>query len=112
MKSAPPCFPALLFPLPVMTFAEFQSTLDQDQPPAGLSAYLTALWREARGDWDAAHKIVQEIDTANAAWVHAYLHRKEGDEGNARYWYRTAKRSFPAGQTLDEEWADLVRQLL
>ncbi len=95
-----------------MTFAEFQSTFDQDQPPAGLSAYLTALWREARGDWDAAHKIVQEIDTANAAWVHAYLHRKEGDESNARYWYRTAKRSFPAGQTLDEEWADLVRQLL
>lgn len=96
----------------MMTFAEFQTTLEHDQPPAGLSPYLTALWHEARGDWDAAHKIVQDIDTANAAWVHAYLHRKEGDESNARYWYRTANQPFPNGQPLDEEWTALVRQLL
>ena len=112
LKPASHTFPALLLPLSVMTFAEFQATLNDDQPPAGMSPYLTALWQEARGDWDAAHKIVQDINTANAAWVHAYLHRKEGDEGNARYWYRTANQSFPNGQALDEEWAELVRQLL
>ncbi|MBI1764632.1 MAG: hypothetical protein HYR56_24680 [Acidobacteria bacterium] len=95
-----------------MNFAEFQSTFDHDQLPNGLSPYLAALWHEAHGDWDAAHKIVQEIDTAEAAWVHAYLHRKEGDVGNARYWYRTANQPFPAGQPLGAEWAALVRQLL
>ncbi len=95
-----------------ITFAAFQSTLEYDQPPAELSPYLTALWHEAHGAWGTAHELVQELNTAEAAWVHAYLHRKEGDEGNARYWYRTAKQHFPVGQTLAEEWAALVRQLL
>ena len=95
-----------------MTFTEFQASLAQTAPPAGLSPYLTALWHEAHGQWDTAHEIVQEINSANAAWVHAYLHRKEGDDGNARYWYRTANRHFPANQTLDEEWRDIVQALL
>jgi hypothetical protein len=95
-----------------MTFNEFESSLNNDEPPAGLSPYLTALWRERRGDWDAAHEIVQDISTQTASRLHAYLHRKEGDESNARYWYGQAKESFPAGRTLDEEWRELVERLL
>jgi DNA-directed RNA polymerase specialized sigma24 family protein len=99
-----------------MTFAQFESSLNQQQPPEGLaeelSPYLTALWREKRGDWDAAHEIVQDISTKTAAHLHAYLHRREGDESNARYWYRQAGVVFPSGLTLDEEWRDLVARLL
>ena len=96
----------------MMTFEEFQSSLTAAHSPAELSPYLTALWHDRQGDWDKAHEIVQEISTAEASWIHAYLHRKEGDESNARYWYRTAGRSFPAGQSLDEEWANLAKELL
>jgi hypothetical protein len=95
-----------------MTFDEFESSLNEDEPPAGLSPYLTALWLERHGDWDAAHKIVQDISAQTASRLHAYLHRKEGDESNARYWYRQANESFPMGQTLDEEWRELVERLL
>jgi hypothetical protein len=95
-----------------MTFDEFESSLNDDDPPAGLSPYLTALWQDKRGDWDAAHKIVQDISTQTASRLHAYLHRKEGDESNARYWYGQANESFPTGQTLDEEWRELVARLL
>ena len=95
-----------------MTLNEFESSLSGEQPPADLSPYLTALWRDARGEWDAAHGIVQDIETKTAAWIHAYLHRKEGDESNARYWYRTAGRPFPSGRSLEEEWRDLAEQLL
>ena len=95
-----------------MTLAEFELHLNDPQAPAALSPYLTALWHDARGAWDTAHEIVQVLDTAEAAWVHAYLHRKEGDESNARYWYRTARQPFPAGQTLDTEWRALAEALL
>jgi hypothetical protein len=99
-----------------MTFAEFESSLNQQQPPDGLaeesSPYLTALWRDKLGDWDAAHEIVQDISTKTAARIHAYLHRREGDESNARYWYGQAGEAFPSGQTLDEEWRSLVERLL
>ena len=94
-----------------MTYEEFQSSLTAAHSPAELSPYLTALWHDRQGDWNKAHEIVQEINTDTAARIHAYLHRKEGDESNAGYWYRTAKRSFPVGQTLDEEWEALVREL-
>lgn len=95
-----------------MTYAEFTRSLESSQAPAELSAYLTALWHERHNDWNRAHEIVQELETATAARVHAYLHRREGDEGNARYWYSRAGHSFPAGQTLDEEWESLARELL
>jgi hypothetical protein len=95
-----------------MTFAEFESSLLNKQPPAGLSPYLTALWYERQGDWDSGHETVQDLSDENAAWIHAYLHRKEGDEGNARYWYRQASKPFPSGQSLDEEWDSLVRTFL
>ncbi|HWQ33941.1 MAG TPA: hypothetical protein VNQ79_13910 [Blastocatellia bacterium] len=89
----------------------FEATLTGDQPPAGLSPCLLALWHERRGDWHRAHEIVQDLDTREAAAVHAYLHRREGDESNARYWYRRADKPFPAGQSLDQEWRELAQQL-
>ncbi len=95
-----------------MNFEMFEASLTEAHPPAELSPCLTALWHEKQGHWDQAHEIVQEINTATAAWIHAYLHRKEGDEGNARYWYRNANRTFPAGQSLDDEWESLVKALL
>jgi hypothetical protein len=76
-----------------MNLAEFnQSVATQSQPPAGLSPALQALWWEAKGDWHRAHTIAQEDSDANASWVHAYLHRVEGDESNAGYWYARATK--------------------
>jgi len=95
-----------------MNLDEFRTSLEAQSPPEGLSPYLTALWHEKKGGWTLAHEIVQEIEDENASWVHAYLHRREGDEGNARYWYRRAGRSFPAGRSLDQEWLDLAEALL
>lgn len=95
-----------------MAFEEFEASLSNIHPPAGLSPCLTALWHDKKGDWNQAHEIVQEIDTSTAAWVHAYLHRKEGDEWNAGYWYRQAGKSFPFEQPLDDEWGKIAQQLL
>ena len=73
-----------------MNLAEFEASLRGFTPPGGVHGALEALWHERRGDWDRAHKIVQDESDADAAWVHAYLHRVEGDLGNAGYWYRQA----------------------
>lgn len=76
----------------------------------GLGPLAAALWWDAQGDWDQAHRCAQSVASSDGAWVHAYLHRKEGDLPNADYWYRQAGRRRPA-ITLDEEWAELVRAL-
>ena len=94
-----------------MRWDEFQASLSRSSPPPGLDLALTALWWEARGDWDKAHECAQEQDDPAGAWVHAYLHRKEGDLSNADYWYRRAGRTRPAG-TLDAEWRAIVSALL
>ena len=78
---------------------------------ANLPPLLHALWHDAHGDWERAHSIAQEIDSTDAAWVHAYLHRKEGDTSNAGYWYRRAGRVLFAGSVHDE-WTTLVAHLL
>jgi hypothetical protein len=91
-----------------MTFEEFQKGVSE---PTGLTPPLRALWHDARGDWDAAHRIAQEDDSRDAAWVHAYLHRKEGDISNARYWYARAERTAHRG-SLEEEWRHIVSILL
>lgn len=78
---------------------------------ANLPPLLHALWYEAHGDWERAHSIAQDIESTDAAWVHAYLHRKEGDTSNAGYWYRRAGRSLFAG-SIHEEWTTLVTHLL
>lgn len=67
------------------------------------SRHLQALWYDLHGDWDAAHRIVQQMDDINAMWIHAYLHRKEPDISNARYWYRSAGKKFPEGMSFEDE---------
>jgi hypothetical protein len=94
-----------------MTFAEFEQSLKSKAPPPGLAPAVTALWWARKGDWDEAHAIVMKQDSRAAAWVHAHLHRVEGDAGNAAYWYRQAKRPVASG-ALDAEWRAIVTGLL
>jgi len=91
--------------------AAYIASLDGAAPPPDLSAPLAALWWAAKGDWDEAHKIVQDEDDANSAWVHAYLHRVEGDLGNAGYWYRRAGKPV-AKDPLQDEWERIVSALI
>lgn len=97
-----------------MSFAEFAASVARDpQPPADLNAALRALWHDARGDWPVAHGLAQEDEGPAGSWVHAYLHRKEGDADNAGYWYAKAGRSKPADDvTLRAEWELIARELL
>jgi len=94
-----------------MTFAEFERSLKTTAPPRGLAPAVAALWWAKRGDWDKAHTIVMDEDGRDAAWVHAYLHRVEGDAGNAAYWYRQAKKPGASG-ALEPEWLVIVTALL
>ncbi len=91
-----------------MTFEEFQKSGNE---PAGLAPALRALWHDAKGDWEEAHRIAQEDNSRESAWVHAYLHRKEGDLSNARYWYARAGKAAYAG-SLEDEWRETVSDLL
>lgn len=94
-----------------MTFEEFEATVRGAAPPAGLDRALQALWYDAKGNWAEAHRLAQAEENATGAWVHAYLHRVEGDPANAAYWYRRANQ--PVCQaSLAEEWRDLVAVLL
>ena len=93
-----------------MTIDEFKSTLTTATPPS-VPPLLLALWHDARGDWEKAHALAQDVDDASGAWVHAYLHRKEGDLGNAGYWYRRANQPV-ATDSLDAEWTRIVSALL
>ncbi len=90
-----------------MTPAEIRSSKTM---PKGFSGPLAALWHTARGEWDKAHEIVMDDESKAAAWVHAHLHRVEGDEANAGYWYRRAGQTH-ATQPLDDEW-DLIAMTL
>ena len=94
-----------------MSMADFKASLSGAAPAPDLDAPLAALWWTAKGCWDEAHKIVQDQETADAAWVHAYLHRVEGDLGNAGYWYRQANKPV-ASDPLETEWERLVSALL
>lgn len=94
-----------------MTFSEFKKTLTKKSVPEDLTDLLQALWFEARGDWDKAHKIVQDMASSKAAHIHAYLHRKEGDDNNALYWYANAGEPFYHGSFADE-WNELVQKFL
>ena len=94
-----------------MTFDEFKAGLTHPTPPKNLPAALAALWHDGRGNWEEAHRIAQDVNDRTGAWVHAYLHRKEGDLGNASYWYRTAGRPVASG-SLEVEWTAIVEALL
>jgi hypothetical protein len=94
-----------------MDFETFQASLSAGTPPERVSPLLRALWLDARGDWDGAHAIAQDVDDNDGARVHAYLHRKEGDLANAGYWYRRA-REKPFEGSLATEWEALARRFL
>jgi len=94
-----------------MTLDEFRATLDDRDPPDALPPALEALWHDARGNWNRAHQIAQDIESQTGSWIHAYLHRKEGDLDNAGYWYRRARRTMPKGP-LEDEWRAIVATFL
>jgi hypothetical protein len=94
-----------------MEWAHFQTSLAGEQPPSGLSLPLQALWTAAKGDWESAHDLAQSDEGPHGAWVHAYLHRVEGDLGNAEYWYRRAERPTCQGG-LEAEWEAIAGALL
>jgi hypothetical protein len=94
-----------------MTTADFKSSLLGAAPAPGVAPPLTALWWAAKGDWSKAHAIVQDDEGVDAAWVHAYLHRVEGDPGNAGYWYRRANKPVTTG-AVEAEWEQMVSTML
>ncbi len=94
-----------------MTRTELIESLKNDQPPQELSQLALVLWHDGKGDWEKAHKIAQNISNADGSLIHAYLHRREGDQGNASYWYQRAGRPKP-DLGLQEEWNNLVEEFL
>jgi hypothetical protein len=94
-----------------MTLQEFSQSLSSSTPPAALDDLLQALWYDAKDDWNKAHDLVQDLNSSESSWIHAYLHRKEGDLGNASYWYSRAGRSMPQ-LSLKKEWEEILMTLL
>ena len=94
-----------------MTLENFTKSIEEKIIPKDLTHILTALWYDGIGDWQKAHEITQNISTVQASEVHAYLHRKEGDNSNANYWYTKAGKKF-CNKPIHEEWTDLVKKNL
>ena len=94
-----------------MNLSLFKNSLSENEPPQNTSACLKALWYDAKGNWKKAHEIIQDLPDKNAAWIHAYLHRKEGDIANADYWYRHAGKRRPP-DAIEKEWEDITSALM
>lgn len=94
-----------------MKFEQFKASMSDQLPPAGIPSSLAALWYAGKGDWEQAHAIAQDLPTREGSWVHAYLHRVEGDEWNANYWYNRADRKMPALPP-EQEWEQIVKTML
>ena len=94
-----------------MTLEEFRQSVQRDAPPASLSFALAGLWWDAKGKWQQAHESAQQDEGRAGSWVHAYLHRKEGDASNAAYWYRRASKP-PFKNSLEQEWLQIAESLL
>ena len=94
-----------------MTMDEFRQSLQHSKPPAHLTVALAGLWWDAKGDWARAHESAQQDETPAGSWVHAYLHRKEGDDSNAGYWYRRASKPH-SRNSLEQEWLEITESLL
>jgi hypothetical protein len=94
-----------------VTLEQFRQSLRAHEPARELSLALIALWWDAKGDWVRAHESAQQDEGRDGAWVHAYLHRKEGDHSNAAYWYKRAGKA-PAQNPVEQEWAEIVQALL
>ena len=97
--------------MPTLTFEQFQASLQEPAPPPGLTPLAEALWHDGKGNWEKAHDIAQARNTPPYCQLHAYLHRKEGDASNARYWYNRAGKPMPH-VPLAEEWEGLVKEWL
>ncbi|MCK0147736.1 hypothetical protein MWU78_18925 [Arenibacter sp. F26102] len=93
------------------SYKEFEETLNQLSPPPTWSGALRAMWFDVKGDWESSHNIAQDMHDNNGSWIHAYLHRKEGDKFNAGYWYRMAGKTFPS-INLEDEQRQLVEYFL
>lgn len=94
-----------------MNLTALKESLSANTPPHDISVYLKALWYDAKDDWKGAHELIQDLPDKNASWVHAYLHRKEGDIWNADYWYTKAGKKRPS-LSLREEWEQIVKAFL
>lgn len=95
-----------------MDYDTFCKSVSAAAPPKELNLALQALWWDAKGNWEKAHAIADKRHDANGSWVHAYLHRKEGDRGNAGYWYRHAGKTMPGKTSLADEWAEITQALI
>lgn len=91
-----------------MTEQEFRNTINDDFPARDLSIPMQALWWNKKGDWKKAHDLIDHLEDNISAHIHAYLHRVEGDQWNARYWYNRANQLEYKG-SLAEEWDYLVQ---
>ncbi|MEO5782147.1 MAG: hypothetical protein ABIQ07_02690 [Ginsengibacter sp.] len=94
-----------------MNLSSFKESLLNSEPQQKASVYLQALWYDGKGEWGKAHTLIQDVDDKVASWIHAYLHRKEGDNRNADYWYRLAGKQRPSF-SLEEEWEQIVSALI
>lgn len=94
-----------------MSVSDLKASLAEAAPPANLSQPLTALWWVAKGDWEQAHALAQKTPTADGAWVHAHIHRVEGDFDNAGYWYGRAGKPA-SSDALEIEWDQIASTLL
>ena len=94
-----------------MKYEQFIDSLTAAAPPEDLSVYLKALWYDAKNDWNKSHEIAQDLTDKNGSWIHAYLHRKEGDLSNAGYWYRKAGKQMPS-YSLDKEAQEMIKDLI
>ena len=94
-----------------MKVKDFLATLEETKPPFGVSSCMKSLWHYRKGNWEKAHEIVQDLSTDDAAWVHAFLHRDEGDLWNADYWYKRAGKSRP-DLPLEKKWLLIAEALI
>ena len=92
-------------------YAYTSASTNDDKPPRELSTPLEAMWYQGKGDWEEAHRLAQSQNNPSASWVHAHLHRVEGDLRNAAYWYRLADRPV-CNSSLDDEWEEIVAELI
>ncbi len=94
-----------------MNLLLFKESLSANKPPEPISVYIQALWYDAKNEWAKAHELIQGIEDDKAAWIHAYLHRKEGDIANADYWYKNAGKKRPL-VSIENEWEEIVSALV
>ena len=94
-----------------MNLSKFKDSIQEGKMPEGMTVYLQSLWLDGNGDWTKAHGLIDQMEDEDAAFLHAYLHRKEGDIGNASYWYRRAGKTKPS-IGLEQEWEQMVLYFL